>query len=257
MKDQEHEGWTEKSFGQTAPSLINDKHRRRAPSPIARERPILFSGEMVRAILDGRKTQTRRVGNMRGADRVRWHVGETHAWGAKPPERYEGWVAEVDALKGLLLPLRCPFGQPGDWLWVRETFCPVDDREYGGVVWTDYRATPRYSAEHPAGWDAAPDDAEALKWRPSIFMPRRASRISLEVTGIRVERIQDIGGQDAMAEGVERWEYGYKGAPCTSEVFPTAWTAFRSRWDALNGKRGYGWDANPWVWVIEFRRVGP
>src|SRR5574342_440540 len=131
-----------------------------------KERPILFSGPMVRAILEGRKSQTRRVAKLRST------------------RRPSGLVV-------FSLHNRCPYGAPGDRLWVRETWCPVDDREEGGKLWVDYRATPRYSAEHPAGWDAAPADIEALKWRPSIHMPHWASRISLEVTDVRCERLQD------------------------------------------------------------------
>src|SRR3990167_10582487 len=98
---------------------------------------------------------------------------------------------------------------PGDMLWVRETHCIVDDTEFGGERWVDYRATPKYSAEHPAGWENAPKDHEALKWRPSIFMPKSTCRLWLEVVSTRWERLQDITEEDAEREGVAPWVYGH------------------------------------------------
>jgi hypothetical protein len=167
------------------------------------ERPILFSAPMVRAILAGKKTQTRRVINR----------------------------------------ARCPFWA-GQRLWVRETFCVVDDTGTGGDVWVDYRATPRYSAEHPAGWENAPDDPEALKWKPSIYMPRWASRIILDVQSVRRERVCNITAEDAMREGVEA---------DTSDISTVA--AFARLWNTINAKRGYPWESNPWVWVVGFRMI--
>jgi hypothetical protein len=162
---------------------------RRTP---ARERPILFSGPMVRAILDGRKTQTRRA------------IKQCKPAGDLASEQQEdlelrGW----DFYEDIWFP-KCPYGRPGDRLWVRETWCQVDDREYGGKLWYDYRATPKYNASHPAGWDNEPEKPEALKWRPSIYMPRAASRITLEITAIRVERLQDLSPEDARAEVISR-----------------------------------------------------
>lgn len=180
-----------------------------------RERPILFSGPMVRAILDGTKTQTRRVA-------MHTVCGVRVARLAYDP------APDVCA---------CPYGVPGDRLWVRETFAPFST---GGAV---YRADkPRFS----------PGAHEVVggSWHPSIHMPRWASRLSLEVTGVRVERLQDISEADAIAEGC----HDSDGAP-TQELSGTARGAFALLWDDLNADRGYGWDANPWVWVVEFRKV--
>lgn len=186
------------------------------------ERPIIFSGPMVRAILAGTKTQTRRVVKPQPSSGVRYSP-------FVPSGIEDGHGRE-------LRPRYCV----GDTLWVRETWCPVDDTSMGGEKWIDYRATPRYSAEHPAGWYEAPDDAEALKWNASMFMPRWASRITLEVTDVRVQRVQEISEADARAEGMES---------CT------AYDQYRALWDLLNAKRDYSWSSNPWVWAITFRRI--
>lgn len=181
------------------------------------EKPILFSGAMVRAILDGRKTQTRRVVKPQPS-RDLFHL-ECLPGGE--------WRDEEVSL-GL-----CPYGQPGDRLWVRETWGMTVD---AGVHPADselvYRATdPDWSTTE--GW----------KWRPSIFMRRFACRLFLEVTAVRVERLQDISPQDAWAEAIphDDWETG------------GAVTEFARLWDSINAKRGYGWESNPWVWVVEFR----
>lgn len=191
-----------------------------------KERGLIFNGEMVRAILDGRKTQTRRT--------------------VKPQPDEDGlakvtngpWVDSSERN------YRCPFGAAGDRIWVRETFYPVDDTQYGGEKWVDYRATPKFEESHPAGWDSAPNDAEALKWRPSIHMPRWASRILLEITDVRVERLKSISDRDALREGCSAADM--KSGDCVADVFARLWASI------------YGsdsWNANPWVWVIEFKRV--
>jgi len=171
-----------------------------------KERPILFSSEMVRAILDGRKTQTRRVVNPRCA-------------------------------------YKCPFGRPGDRLWVRETFhtCPHCD----GMV--AYRAGGWKRGESFSWDDLSPlrPKCAAHGWKPSIHMPRWASRITLEVVNVRVERVQDITDADAIAEGVK--------LPGVTQYEGRARDAFKALWDSINAKRGYGWDVNPRVRVVEFR----
>ena len=149
-----------------------------------KERPILFNAEMVKAILSGRKTQTLRVMKPQPSSGVRKSV-----------------LVKSGTEDGHGREHVCPLGQPGDQLWVRETFCPVDDTQHGGDKWVDYRATPRYESSHPAGWDCEPKDPEALKWRPSLHMPRWASRIDLLITGVRVERLNSITNADAKAEG--------------------------------------------------------
>jgi hypothetical protein len=186
-----------------------------------KEKPILFSAPMVRAILEGRKTQTRRI----------CKAEDPNLHGAVSKNIY------------------CPYGKSGDRLWVRETWCPVNDEQYGGDRWVDYRATPKYSAEHPAGWENAPDDAEALKWRPSIFMPRWASRITLEVTGVRVERLQTITEADARAEGVERTDE----LTGTADDILSLRHAYSLLWEQINGAGS--WESNPFVWCISFSVV--
>ena len=200
------------------------------------ERPIIFKDEMIRAILEGRKTQTRRVMNPQ-------------------PEGGLDFTpfAPFGVVNGKGNPLICRYGAAGEHLWVRETWCEVDDTDLAGERWVDYRATPKYSVSHPAGWENAPDDPEALKWRPSIHMPRWASRITLEITDVRVERLQDISRNDARAEGVAH-QMVSSAALELDDLPEDSWVGgFRWLWQSINGPDS--WDANPWVWVIEFRRV--
>jgi hypothetical protein len=191
------------------------------------ERPILFSAPMVRAILAGTKTQTRRV----MSDRHRWHF--------------------IEATGDLAL---CPYGQPGDRLWVREAWStlPMYDAVKPSDMAPYYAGTIRYKADgHQSG-----------KLRPGMFMPRWASRITLEITGVRVERLQDISEEDAIAEGIEQmpcqvpntrlWRNYTPGNGWTSRV-AIPQNSFRSLWESINGADS--WNANPWVWVVEFRRV--
>ncbi|MHC9326617.1 ASCH domain-containing protein [Klebsiella variicola] len=211
-----------------------------------KERGMIFNSEMVRAILAGRKTQTRRP--------IKWKQTRFTEIG----EREDGskWPWSEDAEHACDFWHPCPFGAVGDRIWVRETFCPVDDTQYGGEKWVDYRATPRYEASHPAGWDSAPNDAEALKWRPSIHMPRWASRILLEITDVRVERLNAISEEDARAEGIIDGGCLNCGEPepcgCANPE-PDATDAFAYLWQSIYGQEN--WNANPWVWVISFKRV--
>ncbi|EOE4338187.1 hypothetical protein ACKEKL_003853 [Klebsiella variicola] len=210
------------------------------------ERGMIFNAEMVRAILDGRKTQTRRP--------IKWKQTRFTEIG----EREDGskWPWSEDAEHACDFWHPCPFGAVGDRIWVRETFCTVDDTQYGGGKWVDYRATPKFEASHPAGWDSAPNDAEALKWRPSIHMPRWASRILLEITNVRVERLNAISEEDARAEGIIDGGCLNCGEPepcgCANPE-PDATDAFAYLWQSIYGQES--WNANPWVWVIEFKRV--
>lgn len=180
-----------------------------------RERPILFSGPMVRAILEGHKTQTRRV--------VRWPFsGQPNA-----DEMDNAGDCVTIIARGKFV--KCPFGEVGDRLWVRETFATYSGD--GGTSGLLYRADPMFDTTTVFDWT----------WKPSIHMPRWASRLSLEITQVRVERIQDITEEDAQAEGRTLQDFG-SGGP---GYFPHTW-------DALNAKRGFSWEANPWVWVIGF-----
>jgi hypothetical protein len=228
------------------------------------EHPILFSGEMVRAILDGRKTQTRRVAKFipleSGLNLQASSLGAGDYFTGAPETgkvlRSMGGSCWQDRTK----PLRCPYGQPGDRLWVRETWIPVWHGSYEPMDGkpTEY-CLIEYAASAHSGYHTAWDHYEGY-WRPSIHMPRWASRVTLEVTGIRVERIQEISEADSLLEGVKALTGDFAGCFVVADVpgamsGTTAKECFQRRWDLLNAKRGFGWDANPWVWVIEFKRI--
>lgn len=211
------------------------------------EKPILFSTPMVRAILDGRKSQTRRVMKPQ-PDAV--HDGEPYWF-------IGGYRTRMDANN----PLVCPYGFPGSRLWVRETcraeelpsgldgvryladdcFIPIDNTPESGDAWLDLRYY---------GKRASP--VAPVKTVPAIHMPRWASRISLEITGVRVERLQDISEADALAEGVNVHP-DHHGKPRTSIYSPVQ--AYADLWDQINGPES--WAANPWVWAVSFRRITP
>ncbi len=195
-----------------------------------KERPILFSGEMVRAILEGRKTQTRRVVKPQPSEMSVWH-------GAI----YEG---EIDLKKTPCMESRsCPYGIPGNRLWVQETFCTCTDEQR-----LDEGFVPSIQTCFHADGKARCDPDE-MTWTPSIHMPRIASRITLEITGVRVERVQDISPHDALSEGIVEHPAIVGNKPSGFHI-----DAFRILWDSLP-KPGAKWDDNPWVWVIEFKRV--
>lgn len=201
------------------------------------DHPILFSGPMVRALLAGTKTQTRRV--VKG-------VGPAHAQaisfadGAWQYADNNGWH---DARQP-----RCPYGAPGDRLWVRETFGVQPDCEVGYRKWTSLKLTPP-QRERPVIHFAADDNPcrWVAGWRPSIHMPRWASRITLELTGVRIERLQEISEADAKAEGCIAPMYA------SEDADPSFAVAYRHLWEAINGADT--WDANPYVWCLDFRRV--
>lgn len=195
------------------------------------ERPILFTGPMVRALLDGSKTQTRRVVKMPPS----WDCFVCADWG-------DGWWpyrsddGESPNYDNNEIPMRCPYGQPGDRLWVRETWAPHPDfpeTVRRGV----YRADPecKYDVE---------------RWRPSIHMPRWASRILLEIVSVRVERLQDIGVDEIEAEGVVTSDADIMQHGCRARVLD-----WQRLWESINGAGS--WDANPWVWAVEFKQVTP
>lgn len=197
------------------------------------ERPILFSAPMVRALLAGTKTQTRRIVK-RQPDWVAWgrKMGEKHP---TPMFRIGDQIVEA----------HCPYGKPGDRLWVRETW---GFHEPG---------IPAYRAS------ATEDQLRFYRWRPSIYMPRQYSRITLNVAGVRIERLQAISVADAIAEGLLRhvgeietwWGNGTEGERPTHNA--CRWLSpvecYRDLWQSINGPSS--WDANPWVWVVEFRRA--
>ena len=221
-----------------------------------KERPILFSAPMVRAILAGTKTQTRRAVKPQ----------PTHFNPVGVPRRARPDAPSSDVI-------RCPYGQPGDRLWVRETWrytassleesrAITEDIASGIAV--DWRATYIEKCMKQLGFSR--EDAETADdfetWRSSIHMPRWASRITLEVTGVRVERLQDISEADAIAEGVhpagvclpgdDTSAFSRIGRVCNAS-FPVA--RYAALWESINGVGA--WGKNPLVWVIEFRRVTP
>ena len=234
------------------------------------DRPIIFSGEMVRAILDGRKSQARRIVKAEvdfvggsGDD-----INDPCNWGFEDGEHGTGWWLLKGDQFGQQIP--CPYGQPGDRLWVRETWgvSPGFDASFDAARRDE--PLPGVVVRRPASaWhDLILYRADGgifsdkQKWRPSIHMPRWAARIWLEISGIRGERVQDISEEDAKAEGVEKMK-----------VFPKDFNPFRNKlhghlppleescyrhsfaclWNKLHGPDA--WDRNDWVWVIEFKRI--
>ena len=202
-----------------------------------KERPIIFSGAMVRAILDGKKTQTRRVIKPQpphSITSIKKGTGGFYFFGYCG-DKWDYSLAPWER--------RCPYGQSGDRLWVRET-AYISPQGFGDIydcTHSDYDNRGRivaYCADYPTGRNDAAEDY-GVKKTPSIFMPRWASRIMLEITDVRVERLQQIGGTDAWAEG------------------ELTVRQFIELWDSLNAKRGFGWEQNLWVWIIDFVKETP
>lgn len=215
------------------------------------ERPIIFSGPMVRSIIEGSKTQTRRV--------VKQCKQFTEAGVAGPHDAYNAMMSAdysharflVAGDMGYTEPVYCPYGQPGDRLWVRETWRPEElasgndvirfraDQSFKGIPATQDAANKWVSASWRDG-----EGHDNWRWRPSIHMPRWASRITLEITGVRVERLQEITPDDCRAEG----------EPLANTDIGVRY-GFGQLWNSINAARGHSWDSNPWVWVVEFKRV--
>jgi len=232
-----------------------------------KEHPILFSGPLVRAILEGRKTQTRRIVKPQPVaspgyeHATAFHadteysraLGATFAGRDTNPLRW--WFADASGPRAAYA---CPYGSPGDRMWVRETWC---------LAHPDYHDTDKEAGTRPVKdgrfcFYAATDDVDTgdgSPWKPSIHMPRWASRITLEVTAVSAERLQAISEADAQAEGVDRYagacdhpRFGCDEIDCLGQ---THRASFAALWDAINGDRA-AWASNPWVWVIEFKRIG-
>ncbi|ROQ49141.1 hypothetical protein [Pseudomonas putida] len=201
----------------------------------AKERPILFSGPMARAILEGRKTVTRRPikPSMRGFEvSFELHQQEDGSW--RPMHTFD--ESSMDD-QGTEHPIACPYGQPGDRLWVREAWAQINVAQAPGENWVVYR-----ECDNRTDYGGP--------WKPSIHMRRRDSRILLEVTDVRVELLQDISEEQAEAEGVGFLRH----APDADETL-TAAQLFECLWSSINGDES--WIGNPWVWVVEFKRVQP
>lgn len=209
-----------------------------------KERPILFSGAMVRALLDGSKTQTRRIVKPQP---VANHRGKFAFDSFTDDEAIESYWQNYP----LWGPVRSPFGKAGDRLWVRETWSSDFANNYPHErVWYAADNDRRHEIHVSDGVRGiySPESHEHVpfRWRPSIHMPRWASRITLEVTGVRVERLHDVTDAAALAEGVDRTNTSIPGY--ARERFTRLWTS-------INGNES--WRDDPWVWVIEFNRVTP
>lgn len=185
-----------------------------------KEKSIIFRGDGVLAILEDRKTKTRRVIT------EKWQL-------CRSPEDEPDWFIE-----------NCPYGKTGDRLWVRETWMKFNNQ----IIYRADRSiimVEGYAADGTSHGTIQP-------WRPSIFMPRWASRITLEITGVRVERLWDISFRDCRAEGINF----ISDRPIHHEIANKIYRdRFQELWNSINAKRGYGWDVNPLVWVIEFRVI--
>lgn len=214
-----------------------------------KERPILFSSPMVQALLDGRKNQTRRI--------------------VKPQPNIDPQTGDILMYKGSefekVLPAseygkqtKCPYGKIGDRLWVRETWREADSL-LGGSTLTPpvafaYKADKTIFDYKGAQYNTFGLNFEKFKWKPSIFMPRAACRIMLEITDVRVQRLHDISEQDAILEGIEKWPDGnYKAYGNNAGKFRQATDSFRSLWASINGFES--WNANPLVWALTFKRI--
>lgn len=239
-----------------------------------KERPILFSAPMVRALLDGSKTQTRRVLKVSPdlVDKVRFDRAEFADTQQRQCGTFWGMVGDTP----IGPPVACPYGQSGDRLRVRETFYA-----YGRWV-TRYSAKKgrdewhfidmtlecdrayQYEADNPEVPLAKGRGGNHSGWykRPAIFMPRAACRILLEIVSVRVERLNDCSEADALAEGIDadelaerqdRYDVVCKGSGASGRA--TAQSMYRELWESINGAGS--WAANPWVWVVEFKRVAP
>ncbi len=211
-----------------------------------KEHPIIFSGPMVKAILDGRKTMTRRIVK-KAWDGLTW-AGDVH------PARVDGWIAWWPSgtaeftKRAYEHGFPCPYGIPGDRLWVWEAWCLPDP--------TDKRTICYRASGDPVTTGA--------KWKPSIHMPGWASRITLEIVSVRVERLQEITEEGAIKEGItkidfyrlldERQRTDQLDRIFGGKSLPHYVRQFASLWDSLNGKK-HPWSSNPWVWVIEFKKI--
>lgn len=221
--------------------------------PEVNEVPIIFSEAMIHAIQEGHKSMTRRVVKLPRHAKLMTDIASVN------PDGKDGWVAwgprpVTDEFSMQCYPngggFKCPYGKPGTRLWVRETFSLY--RGFADDTLPDapviYRADKDGCGQYPVMLNGhCVLVNQRNPWKPSIFMPRRASRIALEVTSIKVERVQDITEDDAIAEGMEIIPIG-----------TSTWSnrqSFAILWDKINAKRGYAWASNPWVWVVSFRKI--
>lgn len=220
-----------------------------------KEKPILFSTPMVEALLAGRKTKTRRASNLGKVNEspdVWRYMGELSI----PGEEHSG-IHGFETYDNYILDIECPYGKVGDVLWVRETWFPTRF-DYKKLLSLGDKSHIKYKA----GGNYCPKrDCVGRSWKPSIHMPKEAARIFLEITDIRVERLQDISEEDAKAEGVLYYgedsgdykNYLYNDKHGDDWGVLTAIESFQTLWQSINGIES--WDLNPWVWVIEFMKI--
>lgn len=221
-----------------------------------KERGMIFNGEMVRAILDGRKTQTRRP--------LKWKQTRFTEIGEREDGSKWPWSEDAEHVCDFWHP--CPFGAVGDRIWVRETFqgplfdfdqmeaYQEDSSKFQNPEFCVYKADGKPAPEF---FDA--DENLHCCWRPSIHMPRWASRILLEITDVRVERLHSISERDAVREGL--YQLPASGRYCLKpgmqyfgEAIHSAREVYSWLWESIYGAES--WNANPWVWVVEFKRIG-
>jgi len=207
-----------------------------------KEKPILFSTEMVRAILENRKTQTRRLFPFQAKVSPHKNGYQIEYFDERDNQYYTKHKEDI-----------CKYGKIGDRLWIKETYCIDDCKE-------DPKAPEYlYKADYEDNVDKNLIGVD--KWKPSIYMPRKASRITLEIINIRVERLNDISEQDAIAEGIEYFDIEESGKFYKNYnveyknwmEFENPIDSYKTLWESINGQGS--WEQNPWVWVIEFKRV--
>lgn len=215
-------------------------------------KPILFSTPMVQAILEGRKSQTRRVMKPQPL----FYTGRRYVVPDDAPKKWH----DCDDIFAAGF---CPYGKPGTVLWVRETWTRYYYVDESGYTHYD-KPTIYYAADGEPDIGTLYDadgfelDDQRVKWKPSIHMPKEAARLFLLVKDVRVERLQEITEEDAIAEGISKSETYFRGEPHkikgTPKAYITAKGAFAGLWDSINGKK-YPWSSNPWGWVISFERT--
>lgn len=224
---------------------------RPAPEPFHKERPILFNGAMVRAILSGKKTVTRRLVKGNQIPSRSKSDSPKHQWIAVVQDHPRwGFAAfgatEEECAAELAMYGGCPYGRQGDRLWVREAFNRTNPGGTEGVYY--YRADGEFPKCIGGGRFTGVES-----WKPSIHMPRAACRILLEITDVRVERLQDISEEQALAEGIAKHPGGGYHIEDSKHYWASPIDSFAGLWSSVGGD----WDANPWVWVVEFRRAQP
>jgi hypothetical protein len=236
------------NYSEKLKSTIPDQKRGQLTNKIKMEneikyRPILFSTPMVQAVDENRKKQTRRTKGLEKISLLATEVVKSDQWKSQGD-----WVARFK-FKGeekyeATNIIKCPYGDVGDVLWVRESY--------------SHNYFSHNDHAYKADWDNPdPDIVPEPKWKPSIHMPKEACRIFLKITNIRVERLQDISEEDSKLEGIHYKydeEIGYTYKHYLKEKFgPSPIHSFQTLWESINGKES--WDSNPWVWVIEFEKI--